>query len=356
MRQNTVHIGCGGSLHCGFGLKNGSVPWVVKSCLEYRFPTGLASSISTKYVELDPLIARLTSLKGFWKRSGWVCRLSQRIPNPAQQASPDAQNILTSDGKVFCHDPGPRLIFRSLLDSGATFASLFTKDLRALGINKMWYGAQSCSRFSTSNGHVLRRIYELHVEIAQNEGTPLVDPNNPVHPRFPPYIGGLQPVSENDVESLIDENGNDLGLRLSGVTPFVAPYLSSTPCDNMLLLGENRNDVVGGHKMPAARKWEVGLSQYPSSRENWNRWGDPRSPSVTEMASWSIRMSVQLIRESLSIRGVLSSIKWSSIQEAIGKGPVDQALSTQLRTKAMSCFRSRPLVDSYRKMVRKCLI
>lgn len=50
-------------------------------------------------------------------------------------------------------------------------------------------------------------------------------------------------------------------MRLSGNMPFVAPYVAITQSNNMILLGENRNDVHGGHKMPPHRRWMVGLGE-----------------------------------------------------------------------------------------------
>lgn len=189
--------------------------------------------------------------------------------------SPDIDNFAQMDGEVFCQFEGPKLIFRSLLDSGASYPSIRLSDLQDLGIFPEWYGAQSVCRMMTANGVVNRRIYELHVEIAGNEGTPIVDPANPVNPAYSRYVGGLSPVVLYDGDPLADENGAETNGRLSGIMPFLAPYVSITPSRNTILMGEDRNDVLGGHKMPPTRKWMVGLTQDPTSRQSWPNFGDP---------------------------------------------------------------------------------
>jgi hypothetical protein len=37
--------------------------------------------------------------------------------------------------------------------------------------------------------------------------------------------------------------------------PFVACYVASAPTRNVLYLGEDRNDVLGWHRMPGQKKW-----------------------------------------------------------------------------------------------------
>lgn len=170
------------------------------------------------------------------------------------------------------------MVFNSMLDSGATFPSLYENDLKSLGIAKDFYGAQSCAMHNTANGSVIWRRYEMHVQVEGNLGTPIVDPYNPVNPMFPPYVGGICPVSMIETPTggpEVDANGFEGNARLSGLMPFVAPYVSITPSSNTILLGEDRNDVLGGHKMPPHRRWMVGLDQSPKSREYWERWGNP---------------------------------------------------------------------------------
>ena len=188
--------------------------------------------------------------------------------------------ITTPDGKVDCGGPGPRLIFRTLLDSGAAYPSLYEQDLWALGIYPAHYGAQSVVQMTTANGVTYRRVFEMHVEIAGNPGTAIVDPQNPVNPDYPRYIGGLCPVSLDDAGGSfgpeVDANGLEINLRLSGLLPFLAAYSSITPGRNMILFGENRNDVLGAHKTPAARRWLVGPDQDMNDISHWDRLQDPR--------------------------------------------------------------------------------
>ena len=195
--------------------------------------------------------------------------------------SADEDNfIATPDGKVYCYEPGPRLIFRSVLDSGAAFPALYEQDLWALGIFPSHYGAQSVIRVYTANGVAFRRVYEMHVEIAGNQGTDMIDPSNPVNPAYPRHIGGLCPVVIDDTDGQkgpgIDADGNEINCRLSGMMmPFLAAYTSTTPGRNMILFGENRNDVLGAHRTPAARRWMVGFDQDPDDISHWERFQNP---------------------------------------------------------------------------------
>ncbi len=180
-------------------------------------------------------------------------------------------------GMVNCGTPGPKMLYRSLLDSGATYPSLYPRDFRELGVYPHDYPAQSLTNLMTANGEVMEWVYELHVELTTENGRSLVDPSDPVNPDFPPYIGGLSPVimiSGFDSPPL-DVNGLEENNRLSGIMPFLAAYVSSTPGKNIILFGENRNDVMGAHKTPPCRRWLVGLPQDPTDRAEWRNFGDP---------------------------------------------------------------------------------
>jgi hypothetical protein len=198
-----------------------------------------------------------------------------QLQTPNYGPSPDSQNFIEVNSETFCQLEGPKLIIQCLLDSGASFPSLYESDFKALGIQKAWYGAQSVVVVSTANGAVPRRVFEVHVEIAGNPGTPIIDPNNPVNPQYSRYVGGVSPVTMDEHEPIPDENGAVGNNRLSGIMPFVAPYVSITPSRNTILMGEDRNDVLGGHKMPPTRKWMVGMDQDPRSRAHWPAFGDP---------------------------------------------------------------------------------
>ena len=201
----------------------------------------------------------------------------RRISETRDNFSPPAlaaRNVVSIGDQVSCQEDGPKLLFKSLLDSGATNPSLYESDLSTLGISKDFYSAQSCVPCNTANGTVVKRVYELHVEVAGNEGSPIVDPQNPVNPLFPRYIGGLSAVimdeSTPDGYPFVNADGFEDSRRLSGIMPFLAPYVTITPSSNKLLLGENRNDVVGARKMPPHRRWMIGLDQYSTSTEGWD--------------------------------------------------------------------------------------
>ncbi|KAI9870364.1 MAG: hypothetical protein M1830_004336, partial [Pleopsidium flavum] len=222
-------------------------------------------------------------IQGFWKRSGEVTRMPQTGYGAGMQPAPDAASnsygfTAGPGASVHCGGEGPKLCFRSLLDSGATYPSLYPSDFRALGVYPPFYPAQSLVNILTANGAVTESIYEIHVEVSDEGGQSLVDPVDPINPAFERYIGGLSPVvmlSAEDSPSL-NENGWEENLRLSGIMPFLASYVSTTPTKNMMLFGENRNDVLGGHKIPPFRRWMVGLPQDASDRTYWDNFRDPQ--------------------------------------------------------------------------------
>jgi len=191
---------------------------------------------------------------------------------------PTAQGIAPGlDGTVNCGVAGPKLQFRSLLDSGATYPSLYASDFRSLGVHPAFYPAQSLAVVMTAGGKVTERVYEMHVQLVDESGRSLVDLLDSVNPRFPAYLGGLSPVLVVGLSDSppINMEGEEDAIRLSGIMPFLAAYMSSTPSKNIILLGENRNDVLGAHKIPPVRRWMVGLSQDPCDMSQWTNFGDP---------------------------------------------------------------------------------
>ena len=193
-------------------------------------------------------------------------------PDPAAQRFAVGPN-----NTVNCGPDGPKLVIRSLLDSGATYPTLYASDFRSLGVYPAFYPAQSLVEITTANGRITERVYEMHVQLVDENCQSLVDPLDPVNPLYPAYIGGLTPVLVigSDDSPPIDMDGNEDGIRLSGIMPFLAAYVSSTPGKNILILGENRNDVLGAHKIPPVRRWMVGLPQDPCDRSNWINFQDP---------------------------------------------------------------------------------
>lgn len=191
---------------------------------------------------------------------------------------PAAQGIaLGPNGTVNCGPAGPKLTIRSLLDSGATYPTLYASDFRSLGVYPTFYPAQSLADILTANGRITERVYEMHVELVDENGQSLVDPLDPVNPLYPAYLGGLTPVLVIGLDDSppITMDGEEDGIRLSGIMPFLAAYVSSTPSKNIMLLGEDRNDVLGAHKIPPVRRWMVGLPQDPCDRSQWINFGDP---------------------------------------------------------------------------------
>jgi hypothetical protein len=212
--------------------------------------------------------------QGFWKRNGFV----NRIPSIAHigPATQDALFTRNEKGEVYCQDPAPPLAFRTLLDSGATFPSLHTEDLERLGIDCVNYGAQSLDQVTTASGNVMSRIYEMFVCVLDNNNKQLVNPTDAVWPYSFHFLGGLTPVIELSKPITIDSKGREQSTRLSGLLPFLACYISSTPTRSVLYLGEDRNDVLGHHRMPGQRKWAVDMKPIGQFDLQTDKYGDPK--------------------------------------------------------------------------------
>jgi len=215
----------------------------------------LCASVALKRSDvLSPLECYFVT-QGFWKRAKFVHRmpaLSHALPTPEEPFF-----FRDVEGRVYCGEAGPKLGFRSILDSGATYPTLHTDDLVNLGVDINYYPAQSIQTMHSPTGPVSSRIYELCVSVLDDEGRQLVDENDPVYPYNHRYLGGLCPVAQTPTPLTYDENGLEQSFRLSGLLPFIACYLSSTPSRNMLFLGEDRNDVLGSHRMPGQKKWTI---------------------------------------------------------------------------------------------------
>ncbi|KAI9743614.1 MAG: hypothetical protein M1818_002930 [Claussenomyces sp. TS43310] len=219
----------------------------------------------------------------FWKRAGWVMRMPQtQMSNPVSIPKKlSAQWLASHDGRVYCQQEGPRLVFASLLDSGATFPSLHPADFPLLGIDPALYSAQSIEECITANGNAYMKCFEMYVTVVDEECKDLVDPDDAVWPYHGKYIGGLCPVLqvvglEHGAPAQTAE-GFEYNHRLSGLLPFVACYTSLCPTINTVFLGEDRKDVLGAQRMPGQRRWDISMpSTEPLSRQIRNKFGDPK--------------------------------------------------------------------------------
>lgn len=219
--------------------------------------------------------------QSYQKRAGWVMRMPETDPELFGQSQiPEHLNqdfLKSPDGRIYCQQEGPCLAFRSLLDSGATLPSLYSADFLDLGIDPQLYSAQTIEILGTANGTVESRSYELHVFVLDENLGSLVDPANAVWPLHGKYIGGLMPVVSCTESGETNPDGMVYNMRLSGMLPFLGCYVSSTPTRNKIFFGEDRNDVLGAHRMPGQRRWDISMpSTEPVSAPNWERWQNPK--------------------------------------------------------------------------------
>jgi hypothetical protein len=128
----------------------------------------------------------------------------------------------------------------------------------------------------TANGEKVVRVFELFVCVLDKDGKQLVDKNDPVYPHAPYYLGSMCPVAEIEGEVQYDEQGRQICLRLSGMLPFAACYVASAPTRDGIHLGEDRNDVLGSHKMPGQKKWSLEEPTLPSEDLPDDHYGRPK--------------------------------------------------------------------------------
>jgi hypothetical protein len=214
--------------------------------------------------------------QGFWKQANFVSRLPLEIIGQTQLTREEPYFTRDAQGRVDCGSVGPRLAFKSMLDSGATYPTLHQEDLFNLGVDSLWYAAQTIQTFQAAAGPVTTRIYELYVCVLDNNCKQLVNSKDAVYPNSHKYLGSLCPVAQSPQPLQYDENGIEDGFRLSGILPFVACYMSSTPTRNLLFLGEDRNDVLGAHRMPGQKKWTIEMPPTePAGGVPFDRYGNP---------------------------------------------------------------------------------
>jgi hypothetical protein len=244
-----------------------------------------STSIVSKVEDLHRKSHILTILDlkvGFQKEVGLVTRSGPEWPPYvvyARNANIDADTA--PDGRVWLSRYGPKLVFHMRLDSGASNPNIYQHDLELLGVHTDDYPAQTITRFNTANGDALMRTYDLKVELVDGRNNSMVDPNDAIHPEFPPLLGAVVGVAMIENGKVYKQETDAMGIlhgpgaRLSSALPFYAAYSSSTPGNNMVLFGEDRNDVLGFAKMPPARRWLFGAQQDPRGIASHEFFGNP---------------------------------------------------------------------------------
>jgi hypothetical protein len=158
-----------------------------------------STSIVSKVEDLHRKSHILTILDlkvGFQKEVGLVTRSGPEWPPYAvygRNANIDADTA--PDGRVWLSRYGPKLVFHMRLDSGASNPNIYQHDLELLGVHTDDYPAQTITRFNTANGDALMRTYDLKVELVDGRNNSMVDPNDAIHPEFPPLLGAVVGVA-----------------------------------------------------------------------------------------------------------------------------------------------------------------
>ncbi|KAL2023650.1 hypothetical protein VTK56DRAFT_1807 [Thermocarpiscus australiensis] len=183
-------------------------------------------------------------------------------------------------------DPdGPRIIWDTLLDSGATLPCLFEADLPLLRIHPERYAAQSGRIIATAESVTRMRVYELDVgvyaggdtttrtstaktqppeeeakaedeEEASPNPTPTPDDDDPDND--PPILGrctlpvvALPGAAASDFDDAAEQAPD----RLSGLLPFHVCYVSGAPGNFRLWMGSGRRDVLGAGRLPGGMRY-----------------------------------------------------------------------------------------------------
>ncbi|KAI2625961.1 hypothetical protein GGS26DRAFT_592740 [Hypomontagnella submonticulosa] len=143
--------------------------------------------------------------------------------------------------------------FKTLMDSGATFPSLVSHDLKRLKVDFRYYSAQGVIGIQTVSNYVKYRFIEMYVSPCSENGETLVgDGDHAVWPNEPRHVGMFAPVWINEIPK------ESVGFihRLSGMVPFDVCYMSSAPTMRKFWLGEDRRDVLGTKRMPAHLRYD----------------------------------------------------------------------------------------------------
>ncbi|KAK4157732.1 hypothetical protein C8A00DRAFT_39881 [Chaetomidium leptoderma] len=199
------------------------------------------------------------------------------------------QHPNTSRPGTTAPDPdGPRIIWDTLLDTGATLPCLYEGDLAKLGISKHTYAAQSCRTIVTADSTLNSRVYELDVSVIfppreeeekedgndDNDNGP-TSSSSPPSSQSPPSPGGADKQDEEKEEKedpspspsctipIVVFPGTSTDFtsseqapdRLSGILPFHVCYLSGAPGSFKLWMGSDRRDVLGAGKLPGLMRY-----------------------------------------------------------------------------------------------------
>jgi hypothetical protein len=183
---------------------------------------------------------------------------------------------------------GPRIVWDTLLDTGATLPCLYEGDLPRLGINRYAYAAQSSRTIATADSVIETRVYELDVGVCGGDGGEELlglggvgggggnsggGNSTPLSPCLSPRSTTLHPNEKShdpkqESESLTctvpvvffggsssDFSGDHTPDRLSGILPFHLCYLSSAPGNFKLWMGETKGDVIGPGRLPGLMRY-----------------------------------------------------------------------------------------------------
>ncbi|KAK4229726.1 hypothetical protein QBC38DRAFT_471464 [Podospora fimiseda] len=188
--------------------------------------------------------------------------------------SRDGINFLTDKHRRVQSEPSPEshiVYYETLLDCGATHPLIWTADLPCLQIDPRRYAAQTAQNVHIAAGEVKARSYDVTTFIFPFPTTtppshqtgpqtfyhpttpsypPPSTPGPPTWPTEPNIIQSLSPLLVFPGSSATDFDPDSTPDRLSGFIPFNALYISSTPGEYKLTLGEDRRDVIGATRTP----------------------------------------------------------------------------------------------------------
>lgn len=207
---------------------------------------------------------------GFRRRIAWVSREVKDDDDDGKDQGEDGERCAHSsiDLERASHtlpDPtAPTVFFSMHLDSGASKATLYADDFKAIGIDPSRYAAQTAVWAQGVWDRMRLKMFEVDVGIygsssssssspgigAQPRSLVSTSPPERVWPAEPDRLGATLPVLMINGKPPAHSRGPADCNRLSGMLPFYAAYVSAVPGTHAIWLGEDRRDVLGSARMP----------------------------------------------------------------------------------------------------------
>ncbi|KAK3943718.1 hypothetical protein QBC46DRAFT_306881 [Diplogelasinospora grovesii] len=203
---------------------------------------------------------------GFQRRKELVSRQQQQQQHPFPTTTTITITIRTMMmmmmGRSEPDPDGPRIIWDTLLDCGATLPCIYQADLPKLRIDPKKYAAQGARIIATAESTIKMKTYEMDVCVYGSS------PSDNPPPELEMLVGMTVPVVVMAGRAGSDYDGDLAPDRLSGLLPFHLCYWSSAPGRFEMWMGEERRDVLGVGRFPGAARYRGSWKDHHQQNEN----------------------------------------------------------------------------------------